>query len=173
MPTRNGATGANSLRTDLSEPIRSDKAAYRLAIKENGISTYGKKLNDMTAEQLQTSIGDKISNDLSNFNKAEDKDGNKLIKADIIKRLLPEAAKDHEAEAEAYAKKYGRSGLAAYDTVTGQSGSETGYMKIGNHRFSFQYRVESFVTDDRDEERNDKIYSDSSVRIDYKTIKQA
>lgn len=172
MPTRNGATGANSLRTDLSEPIRSDKAALRLAIKEEGISTRGKKLNAMTAEQLQTAVGDKIANNWNN-GFAQDKDGRRLRRAEILKRLLPEAVGDHEAEAEAYAKESGRSKLEAYDIVTGVSKSETGYTIIGDQRFSFQYRVESFVTDDNDEDRNDKIYSDSSVRIDYKTIKQA
>lgn len=172
MPTRNGATGANSLRTDLSEPIRSDKAALRLAVKEEGIPTYGKKLNAMTAEQLQTAVGGKIS---SNWNSgfAQDKDGRRLVRAEILKRLLPEAVKDHKAEAEAYAKESGRSQLEAIDITTGVSKSETGYMNIGDQRFSFQYRVESFVTDDNDEERNDKIYSDSSVRIDFKTIRQA
>ena len=172
MPTRNGATGANSLRTDLSEPIRSDKAAYRLAVKESGAKTYGKKLNEMTAEQLQTAVGDKIVNNW-NSGLAQDKDGKPLKRAEILKRLLPEAEADHKAEAEDYAKKNGLSILEAYDTVSGSSKTETGYMKIGDQRFSFQYRVDSFVTDDNDEERNDKIYSDSSVRIDYKTIKQA
>ena len=126
----------------------------------------------MTAEQLKTAVGDKIANNfLSGL--AQDKDGKRLSRIRILNRLNPEAVKDHEAEAEAYAKKYGVSRLEAYDTVTGVSRSETGYMNIGDQRFSFQYRVESFVTDDRDEERPDRIYGDSSVRIDYKTIKQA
>ena len=126
----------------------------------------------MTAGQLQTAIGSKIANNW-NSGIAQDKDGKRLVRTEILKRLLPEANADHEAEAEAYAKKYGVSRLEAYDTVTGVSRSETGYMNIGDQRFSFQYRVESFVTDDRDEERPDRIYGDSSVRIDYKTIKQA
>jgi hypothetical protein len=172
MPTRNGASGANSLRTDLSQPIRSDKAALRLAVKEAGLSTSGKSLNDMTVEQLQSVVRDRIANNW-NSGIAQDKDGKTLKRADILKRLLPEAVEDHKAEAEAYAKESGRSQLEAYDIVTGYSKSETGYMNIGNQRFSFQYRVESFVTDDNDEERSDKIYADSSVRIDYKTIRQA
>ena len=172
MPTRNGATGANSLRTDLSEPIRSDKAAYRLAVKESGAKTYGRKLNEMTAEQLQTAFGDEIARNW-NSGFTQDKDGKPLKRAEILKRLLPEAVADHKAEAEDYVKRNGGSILDAYDTVSGSSKTETGYMKIGDQRFSFQYRVDSFITDDNDEERNDKIYADSSVRIDYKTIKLA
>jgi hypothetical protein len=173
MPTRNGTTGANALRTDLSGPIRSDKAAYRLAIKENGLKTYGKKLNAMTTEQLQRVVTSRISDDFYNREKGEDRDGNKLVKADIYNRLLPEAEEDQQRLAELYSKSSGASRSEAYDTVVGTSKSETGYVRIGNQRFSFQYRVESFVTDDNDEDRNDKIYSDSSIRIDDETIKQA
>jgi hypothetical protein len=171
MPTRNGGSNSNSLRTDLSSPVRSDKAAFRLAIKENDLKTYGRKLNSMTEEQLQTSIGDRIAN---NLGKAVGEDGKQLNIESIIKRLLPEAAKDHEAKADAYAKKYGESAMAAYDIVSGNSRSETGYMQIGNYRFSFQYRVESSTsTEYGNGDRNDRTFDDESVRVDYKTIKQA
>ena len=177
------ARGANSrdgrvARSELTG--RSDKAAFRLAIKTfnegetnryRKVNLYGEKLNKMTERDLRFAVGDYISNNLDRL--ITDSKGNK-IDIDEEKKTLGKQAEDrHEEEAKRYAKESGENLIDAYDTVDGSSDKRVGFAEIGGKRFTFNYYFTSSVFEQDEEDRGRRTWQSTSRKIDYDSIKQA
>jgi hypothetical protein len=179
------ARGSNSrdgrvARSEVSSG-RSDKAAFRLAIKSlnegeanryRKANLYGEKLNKMTERDLRFSVGDYISNNLERL--ITDSKGNKIDLDEEQKVLGPQAEARHEEEAKRYAKESpGRSESDAYETVDGNSDKRVGFAEIGGKKFTFNYYFTSSVFDQDEEDRGRRSWQSTGKKIDYDSIKQA